>query len=52
MGFIALSGIEKYFTYLKYGLAVILIFVGVKMCIVDFYKVPFEISLTFIISTL
>lgn len=50
--YFALSGIEKYFIYLKYGLAIILIFVGVKMCIADFYKVPIEISLTFIISTL
>jgi tellurite resistance protein TerC len=43
--YFALAGIEKYFTYLKYGLAAILVFVGVKMCIVDFYKVPVEISL-------
>lgn len=50
--YFALSGIEKYFVYLKYGLAVILIFVGLKMCLVDFYKVPIEISLAFIISTL
>ncbi|MBL7857722.1 MAG: TerC family protein [Cyclobacteriaceae bacterium] len=50
--FFALSGLEKYFVYLKYGLAVILIFVGVKMCMADLYKVPIEISLAFIISTL
>jgi len=43
--YFALAGIEKYFTYLKYGLATILIFVGVKMCIADFYKIPIEISL-------
>ncbi|HEX5171950.1 MAG TPA: TerC family protein [Cyclobacteriaceae bacterium] len=43
--YFALSGIEKYFTYLKYGLATILVFVGVKMCIIDFYKIPVEISL-------
>lgn len=43
--YFALAGIEKYFMYLKYGLATILIFVGVKMCIVDFYKIPVEISL-------
>lgn len=43
--YFALSGIEKYFKYLKYGLAIILVFVGVKMCIVDFYKIPVEISL-------
>jgi tellurite resistance protein TerC len=43
--YFALAGIEKYFVYLKYGLATILVFVGVKMCIVDFYKIPVEISL-------
>lgn len=43
--YFALSGIEKYFTYLKYGLATILVFVGIKMVIVDFYKIPIEISL-------
>ncbi len=50
--YFALSGIEKYFVYLKYGLAVILVFVGVKMCISDLYKVPIEISLSFIVMTL
>lgn len=43
--YFALAGIEKYFRYLKYGLATILAFVGIKMCIVDFYKIPVEISL-------
>jgi tellurite resistance protein TerC len=43
--YFALAGIEKYFLYLKYGLATILVFVGIKMCIVDFYKIPVEISL-------
>jgi tellurite resistance protein TerC len=46
--YFALAGIEKYFTYLKYGLATILVFVGVKMCIADFYKIPIEISLIII----
>jgi tellurite resistance protein TerC len=50
--YFALAGIEKYFVYLKYGLAVILVFVGVKMCIADWYKIPVEISLAFIILTL
>jgi tellurite resistance protein TerC len=50
--YFALAGIEKYFVYLKYGLAVILVFVGVKMCIADWYKIPIEISLAFIILTL
>lgn len=50
--YFALAGIEKYFRFLKYGLAVILVFVGTKMCITDFYKVPIEISLSFIVLTL
>jgi tellurite resistance protein TerC len=50
--YFALAGMEKYFTHLKYGLSAILIFVGLKMCIADFYKVPIEISLAFIILTL
>lgn len=50
--YFVLSGVEKYFVYLKYGLAVILIFVGLKMCLSDFIKVPVEISLAFIITTL
>lgn len=43
--YFALAGIEKYFTYLKYGLATILIFVGAKMCFSDIIKIPVEISL-------
>jgi tellurite resistance protein TerC len=50
--YFALAGMEKYFTHLKYGLSAILIFVGIKMCIADYYKVPIEISLAFIILTL
>lgn len=46
--YFALAGIEKYFTYLKYGLATILVFVGIKMVIMDFYKIPVEISLIII----
>jgi tellurite resistance protein TerC len=43
--YFALAGIEKYFKYLKYGLAVILVFVGTKMAIADLFKIPVEISL-------
>lgn len=50
--YFALAGVEKYFSYLKYGLAVILIFIGTKMCIADIYKIPIEISLAFIVLTL
>ncbi len=50
--YFAISGIEKYFIYLKYGISAILIFVGLKMCIADIYKIPIEISLAFIVLTL
>ena len=50
--YFALAGIEKYFTYLKYGLATILMFVGVKMVIEDFYVIPVEISLIIILFML
>ena len=43
--YFALAGITKYFYYLKYGLSAILVFVGIKMTIVDFYKVPIVSSL-------
>ena len=50
--YFALSGIEKYFHYLKYGLATILVFVGAKMCLADYYKIPIEVSLGVIVSVL
>lgn len=50
--YFALSGIEKYFHYLKYGLSAILVFVGFKMCITDFYKIPVEVSLIVIVFLL
>ena len=50
--YFAIAGVEKYFIYLKYGLAAILVFVGVKMCIADFYKIPIGISLGFIVLSL
>lgn len=50
--YFALAGIEKFFRYLKYGLAAVLIFVGIKMAIADFYKIETEISLFFIVITL
>lgn len=46
--YFALSGLMDIFTHLKYGLSCILIFVGLKMCIVDFYKVPIFLSLSVI----
>jgi tellurite resistance protein TerC len=50
--YFALAGITKYFHYLKYGLSAILVFVGVKMTIVDFYKIPIVASLLTIVGIL
>lgn len=50
--YFALAGIEKYFAYLKYGLATILVFVGLKMSLADFVKIPVEISLIVIVFLL
>ncbi|PLM01402.1 hypothetical protein CWN02_22755, partial [Klebsiella pneumoniae] len=40
-----LAGFAERFSMLKYGLSVILVFIGVKMLIVDFYHIPVAISL-------
>jgi tellurite resistance protein TerC len=50
--YFALAGIERYFIYLKYGLAAILVFVGLKMSLADFIKIPVEISLIVILFLL
>jgi tellurite resistance protein TerC len=47
-----LAGVVNKFVYLKYGLSAILTFVGIKMLIVHWYKIPIEISLGFILVTL
>jgi tellurite resistance protein TerC len=46
--YFALSGIMDLFKYLHYGLAAILVFVGVKMILVDFFKIPIGVSLSVI----
>jgi tellurite resistance protein TerC len=40
------------FRYLNVGLAVVLVFVGVKMTISDLYKIPIALSLGVIVLTL
>jgi TerC family integral membrane protein len=40
-----LAGMAERFHLLKYGLAMVLVFVGSKMLIVDFYKIPIGLSL-------
>ena len=43
--YFALAGIMGMFHYLHYGLSAILVFVGTKMVIVDWYKIPVATSL-------
>ena len=43
--FFALAGIIQLFQYLQYGLSVILVFVGLKMVVSDFYKIPVGVAL-------
>lgn len=47
-----LAGVVDKFYYLKLGLAVILVFVGTKMVLVDLYKIPVAWSLGVIASIL
>jgi len=46
--YFALEGIITKFPYLRYGLAIILIFIGFKMLLIDVYKIPVVVSLGFI----
>jgi len=50
--FFMLAGMVDKFRYLKVGLAVVLVFVGVKMLILDLYKIPALISLAVILGIL
>lgn len=50
--YFALAGIIEIFHFLKYGLAFILGFVGIKMIVMDFIKIPLLLSLIIILGTL
>ena len=50
--YFALAGIMGYFTYLRQGLVMILAFVGTKMIVSDFYKIPTELSLAVVAAIL
>jgi len=50
--YFALSGIVDLFRYLKYGVAFILFYVGIKMLISDIYHIPTVVSLIVIIMVL
>ena len=47
-----LSGMANKFEYLKYGIAAVLVFVGIKMLISHYYKMPTVISLLAIVFIL
>lgn len=44
--YFAISGVMRLFAYLNYGLSFILVFVGVKMLLSDFIKIPVGIALS------
>ncbi|KPK99298.1 MAG: hypothetical protein AMJ91_08295, partial [candidate division Zixibacteria bacterium SM23_73_3] len=50
--YFALAGLMRLFHYLHYGLSAILVFVGVKMLLVDVYKIPVAIALGVVASIL
>jgi len=43
--YFALAGVMDLFHYLHYGLSVVLIFIGVKMLLSHYYKIPTEVAL-------
>jgi predicted tellurium resistance membrane protein TerC len=51
-----LAGVAERFSMLKYGLAVILIFIGIKMLLLDVFHIPVGVSLgviaTILVTTL
>jgi len=47
-----LAGVHERFHLLSYGLALVLAFIGIKMLIVDIYKIPVVWSLSFTVLTL
>ena len=50
--YFVISNIMELFHHLHYGLSLILVFIGIKMLIMDFYKIPTSASLAFILVTL
>ncbi len=50
--YFALAGVMDLFHYLRYGLALILVFVGIKMLIAEHYHLPVMASLAVILTVL
>jgi tellurite resistance protein TerC len=47
-----LAAVAAKFHLLSYGLAVVLVFIGSKMLLIDIYKIPVSWSLLFTVSVL
>ena len=47
-----LAAVANKFHLLNYGLAIILVFIGTKMCLIDVYKIPVVVSLGVVIAIL
>lgn len=45
-----LAGVADRFSLLKYGLAAVLVFIGIKMLLLDIYKIPTMVSLAVVAS--
>ncbi len=50
--YFVLAGFMKMFYYLHYGLACILVFIGIKMLISKIYNIPIAVTLIFILGTI
>ena len=50
--YFALAGIMELFHYLRYGLSVILVFIGIKMIIAQVYHIPTLLALGVIVTTI
>jgi tellurite resistance protein TerC len=47
-----LAAVASKFHLLNYGLAVVLVFIGTKMCLIDIYKIPVLVSLGVVVGVL
>lgn len=50
--YFVLSGIAEKFSMLKYGLSIILIFIGIKMLLMDIFHIPTAVSLSIVAGIL
>lgn len=50
--YFVLERVQRAFIYVKYGVGIVLCFIGIKMIIVDYVKISIEISLVVVVSIL